>query len=159
MKKLLAGAMVLASLSLYTTISSSTVYYSAPTTCAAINPAQSESMEWRENGVFNRSETRFLWLVCPTGSVAAQPPQRAYRFSIQGHSQSDISTELMCILREVASTSAVRQSITRTLTLSADGDGAMVWDNVMPAVRDGSSAFTITCKLPQQTGVGNIGFG
>jgi hypothetical protein len=145
-----------ASLALFSSISSSTVYYSSPQVCAAVNQDQAFSFEWRENGIFNRDETKSLWMVCPTTRGVSDSKNARYDVGLRVHNQAEASTDITCVMREISNNSGIAQSQVRTLSVDANRTSAMKWQRVKPLAPKGESSFTLTCKLPPNTGLGNI---
>jgi hypothetical protein len=124
---------------------------SAPQTCVPINPAQAQEFEWRENGVFNRSASVELWIVCP---LLRSVNDTSFSAEILIRSEVTEFREVACIYREIDLSSRFLYEETQKAVLESGG-----WQRLLYAERDvinPESNFSITCKLAPETGIGAL---
>jgi hypothetical protein len=112
--------------------------------CEAINPAQSQKMEWRETGLVNKDPSRSLWVMCPVISKFFGGNSQDSSIAIIIANDNPQSIEVRCILRVDDGNTRSRQSFSNTKTVFPDGAVDFSWelDNkpfVLPS---------IACKLP-----------
>jgi hypothetical protein len=112
--------------------------------CEAINPAQSQRMEWRETGLVNRDPSRTLWVMCPVMSKFFNSPYQYSIITLLVANDSSKSMEVQCILRVADVDTMDIMAYAKTQTVVAGGAIDFLWEFedkpfVLPSV---------ACNLP-----------
>ena len=110
--------------------------------CDAINPAQSQMMEWRETGLINRDPNNPLWVMCPIPTAFHNNVTQDSYFGVVGENASNQTVQLRCILRYSKNQSIHSES--KTISMGPGGRAEFFWEVhntqlVGPAVQ---------CELP-----------
>ncbi len=116
-------------------------YHSA--VCEAITPAQSERLEWRENGLFNKDPQSSLWVMCPMPIKTDN--NNDVNFGVAVGNDSDSTADVYCILR-VYNEDGKLKSYSHTLTIAPGEVGVKTWD-----VDDEAFWPAIQCDMPPNT--------
>jgi hypothetical protein len=112
--------------------------------CEAINPAQSQKMEWRETGLVNRDPSRPLWVMCPVMSKFFDSNSQDSSIVITIANDNPQSIEVNCILRFFEMNKETLTSSSLTQIVSPGDQVAFFW-----ALRNMSIGLpNIACKLP-----------
>ena len=115
--------------------------------CEAINPAQSQRMEWREAGLINRDPSRSLWVMCPIPIAFYNTFTQDSYFGIVAGNNSNQSIRLDCILRYWVNQRLTSES--QSISISPGGRAEYYWEVfdtqlVSPAVQ---------CNLPPNASI------
>ncbi len=112
--------------------------------CEAINPAQSQQMEWRETGLVNRDPSRSLWVMCPIPleNLSGEFEDSSISMSVGNSNSSPI--EIRCILRAGSMASGRLETFSKTVAVGSRDTASFVWE-----IFDNSLvAPSIACNLP-----------
>ena len=124
--------------------------------CTAINPAQSQQMEWRDYGVINRDPSRALFVTCPVTRNRGdftddQSRLGAAALVFNADDPGLPAKEISCRFKEFVGGNAVRGR-TENMDVASMQQASMVISDWV--INDSElSHFQFTCKLPPLTGV------
>ena len=113
-------------------------------TCEAINPAQSQKMEWRETGLVNNDPSRSLWVMCPVMSKYFNTPSPDSYIGIVVGNDSSQPMPVNCILRVLDLQSARLKSYSMKKIVNPGDVGSLEWELTDQSIMLPS----IACNLP-----------
>lgn len=119
-----------------------------PQACAAVNIAQSERLEWREDGLFNRDPDRALFVVCP---FLRSPLEARFTGEVRVRNDSGVRAEVECAFREIDLAGEQQRVTRRSLSLAPGEAGSLLVDDV--ALVEAESFYSVTCRLPPDTAI------
>ena len=121
-------------------------------TCEAINPAQSQWMEWRETGLVNRDPSRSLWVMCPVMSKFFDSPFQNSYIAMLVLNDNTQSIQVNCILRAIDGNSESLVSYSQTKTVFPGDATDFAWELENQSILLPS----IACNLPPNGVVAGI---
>jgi len=113
-------------------------------TCEAINPAQSQKMQWRATGLVNRDPSRSLWVLCPVISKFFDSNSQDSYISMIVANDNPQSIKVRCLLRVGEANTFTMQSFSNTQTVFPDDAVDFSWELENKSIIWPS----IACKLP-----------
>ena len=125
--------------------------------CNAVNPSQAKKIEWRQEGIINKSKTGNVWVTCPltrlgesvgTGDLFSV---RVAAFNLEDGVL--LQAPVRCELKEMVGKNRIESRIFKTTVAPGEQKTMQVCDRTPDTWE---TTYFISCRLAPKTGISTL---